>query len=98
MSIDDEINRTKSKIGDLRRQISNLERHGIDLALKKLGLELGDIIEVTKLKKTFLVSVDGVDSWSSMPTPRGYKIKKDGSVGNQYAGYIREWKKGRLCT
>ena len=95
MSIENEINRTKSQIANYKEKIRGLEEHGENLALLSLGLSIGDriIVEGGHVRRAFEAEVIGVESWSQAPRPKAMKIKKDGTVGEQSAGYISKWRK-----
>ena len=93
MSVEDEINRTKSRIMDHRADIRNLESHGQRLALKLLGLEIGDRIIVTDRGKDTEVVVSGVRNWGNNPAPIGMIVKKDGNPGMTSKQFIYSWRK-----
>ena len=93
MSIKDEIDRTKSQVDAHRAAIVRLEAHGRALALKSLGLTVGDRIMVTSKRPSFEAEVTGVEWWDFRPTPRAMKIKKDGTASEKSAGWIDKWEK-----
>lgn len=96
MSIDDEINRVRSQIGDHYAAIAKLQDHGRELMMRKMGLKRGDRIIVTgRTGNEFEVEVICPDGRhpSLAPRPAGYRIKKDGTRGAQSAGRIYQWRK-----
>ena len=86
----EEINEIRNEIAQLRRKVMSAESRLEDAGLRHLGLSIGDIIKTPR----GLVCVTGCETrLPTTPRPKGVKVKKDGTAGNQSAGYISEWSK-----
>jgi hypothetical protein len=88
---------------EIRSQIAQMEarkRDALtrldDAALRHLGLSIGDRIIVTNGRgmdfECMVTGADGV-SYSSTLRPTAVKVKKNGAIGSQSAGYIEKWRK-----
>lgn len=89
-----EINEIKSQIGQLQVKLSEAQKRLEDAGMRHIGLKCGDRIEVDGIG---IVEVTGVafPPFRVSPRPEGLKVKKNGRVGKQSAGYIgsNSWRK-----
>ena len=88
-SIEAEIKRLENELWLKRREL-NRANHAFTstLAIETLGLQLGDIVEVTKKdewrgEKVYSLKIDKffASDTSSMTSAEGYIIRKNGTVG-----------------
>lgn len=86
-----EINEIRSQIGTLKAKLRNANDRLREAGLRHIGLKIGDRIEV---KGKFVAEVTSCDVWPHGIWPVGVKVKKDGTVGHQSAGFIGDnWRK-----
>lgn len=93
-----EINQIRSEIGTLRKKLADAQFRLEQAGLRHLGLSVGDVIEVKTRRGWLDVSVTGCNAKFGEPNPLGVKMKKDGTVGSQSAGYISTWRKKEADT
>jgi hypothetical protein len=90
-----EVLEIRSQIGQLEAKKRDAVKRLDEAALRHMGLCIGDRIIATRFGDEFECSVIGVAdaAYSRNPRPSAMRVKKDGTVGTQSAGYIGEWRK-----
>ena len=90
-----EVLEIRSQIGQLEAKMRDAMKRLDEAALRHMGLCIGDRIIVIRHRESFECAVTGVAdaAYSNKPRPSAIRVKKDGTVGTQSAGYIDEWRK-----
>jgi hypothetical protein len=90
-----EINAIKSEIGQLEAKRWDAKIRIRDAALRYMGLEIGDRILVVKRGKEIECAVQGAFTNMSEPGVEAIRVKANGEIGYQSAGWIGhgEWRK-----
>ena len=88
-----EVNEIRAQIGQIDAKRKDAVRRLNAAGLRALGLSVGDRIIATSCGKDFEVEVEGCESRHGSPRVLGTRVKKDGTAGQQSAGYIDVWRK-----
>jgi hypothetical protein len=90
-----EINAIKSEIGQLEAKQRDAKIRLRDASLRYMGLEIGDRILVVKRGKEIECAVSGVYTSLGEPRVEATRVKANGEIGSQSAGWIGNgnWRK-----